>query len=188
MKKTILFFVFFASVIAFSQTDNFAILLEQNKSNATLYSKLKVFESAGYGKSLILDSVTPQQLIDSAKLFLGTKYKFGGTSRSGIDCSGLLYASFTKLGVKITRSSEDIARFGTVILEIDSLKPGDLMFFIGTYKTNKVITHSAIYIGDYQIIHAVTKRGVVISDIRDDYYKKHYIFSTRIFPYEKTSQ
>jgi cell wall-associated NlpC family hydrolase len=188
MKKSILFFLLLSSIFSFSQTDSFSILLEQNKNNTTTYTKLKTFKSVGMGKVLVLDSVTPQQLIDTAKLFLGTKYKFGGTSRAGIDCSGLLYASFTKLGVKITRSSEDIARFGNIILDIDSLKPGDLMFFIGTYKTSKLITHSAIYIGDYQIIHAVTKRGVVISDIRDDYYKKHYIFSTRIFADEKTSQ
>ena len=182
MKKiTVILILLIASIFTTAQTDNFSLLLQQKSSDSVLVQKLKAFSQNGIELSLNLDSISPQQFIDTAKTYIGTPHCMGGISHSCIDCSGLLYASFKSLGINISRSSQDLARYGDIILEIDSLKTGDLIFFVNTYKTTKTITHSGIYIGDYQFIHTSSSRGVVISNIQGSYYLKHYIFSTRIF-------
>ncbi len=181
MKKLILTLFVFSSLNCTSQINNFDLLVEKNKENLNFSNKLNIFKENGIELSLQTDSLKPQQLIDTAKSFLGTPHCMGGIDHSCIDCSGLLYICFKKNGINVPHNSEEISRYGKIILDIDSLMPGDLVFFINTYKTEKFITHAGIYIGSYQFVHTSASKGVVVSDIRSSYYKEHYIFSTRIF-------
>jgi murein DD-endopeptidase / murein LD-carboxypeptidase len=164
-----------------AQTDNFSLLLEQKAGDNELVGKLETFKQGGIEKDLILDDIQPEQLIDSAKKYLGTPHCMGGVTTKCIDCSGMIMASFGDLGVSLPHSSQDISRFGDIILNVDSLKTGDLVFFVGTYNTSKTITHAGIYIGDYEFIHTSASKGVMISNIKSNYYVKHYIFATRVF-------
>ncbi len=181
MKQIFLFIISFLAInLTFAQT-NFDLVLKQHSADTNLIIKLKSFKNRGIERSLDLGGVQPEQLIDTAKSYLGTPHRMGGASRSGIDCSGLLYASLKSFGFRLPHNSEEIARYGKVIVNTDSLQPGDLVFFVKTYKTRKAITHSGIYIQDGKFIHTSTKRGVVVADLSSKYYKKRYIFSTRLW-------
>ncbi len=181
MKRIFLFTVlFFATIFTFAQT-NFDLVLNQHSADANLVKKLKEFRAQGIERSLDVSGVSPQQLIDTAKSYEGTSHVMGGTSHSGIDCSGLLYVSLKSLGFNVPHNSQEIARYGKIIVDTDSLQAGDLVFFVKTYNTRKVITHSGIYIKNGKFIHTSAKRGVIISDLSSNYYKKHYIFSTRLW-------
>ena len=182
MKKTLTLLVLLTiTFFAQAQTDNFQLLLEQKSEDSELVTKLNTFKQGGIEKKLSLESITPEQLIDTAKTYIGTPHCMGGISHDCIDCSGLLYASFKSFGVNVPHSSQEIARYGDIILDIDSLKTGDLIFFVGTYNTSKTITHAGIYIGDYEFIHTSASKGVMVSNLKSNYYEKHYIFSTRVF-------
>ncbi len=179
-------FVFLVVILAApyctnAQSGGFAQLLWLYSHDRVMVKRLKNFRREGIERHLDLHGLTPNQLIDTAKTFLGTPHCMGGTTHRCIDCSGLLYASFRKFGIIVPHSSQGIARYGRIIVDMDSLSPGDLVFFVGTYNTSKLITHSGIYLGDYQFIHTSYRRGVIVSDLRSDYYKKHFIFGTRIF-------
>lgn len=67
-------------------------------------------------------------IIETAKDFLGTAYEYGGTSRAGMDCSGLVYSVFLLRDVALPRSSHAMARVGNK-LPLSSVIPGDLLFF-----------------------------------------------------------
>jgi len=79
------------------------------------------------------------KVISTARTFIGTPYKYGGMTRSGMDCSGLLINSFTAVKVSLARSSEAQSKVGTEI-KMNDLKPGDLVFFATGNKKNQ-ITH-----------------------------------------------
>ncbi len=136
----------------------------------------------GIEKLLELDSISAESLILSAKKYIGTRHRMGGTSIKGIDCSGLLFASFRDINIAIPRSSQAISVYGNKILNKDSLKRGDLIFFTKTYRTNKTITHSGIYLGEGKFIHTSSSYGVGIINLNESkYWLSHYVFGTRIF-------
>jgi murein DD-endopeptidase / murein LD-carboxypeptidase len=144
--------------------------------------KLKNFVKNGFEKPINLSSnVTPDDLIDTAKKYIGVKHKFGGDSKNGMDCSGLIKLTLSKYNIKLPHGSEEQARYGSVIAERNKLKKGDLIFFIDTYTTPKLITHVGLYLGNNEMIHTSTKRGVSISPTDNTYWKPRYLFGTRIF-------
>ena len=116
--------------------------------------------------------------------FLGTPHVMGGTSRSGIDCSGLLHQSFVLNGIEgIPRTAQDFARYGIIIADINDLKRGDLVFFTGTYNSSRFVTHAGICIGQGEFVHTSSKRGVMISKLNDpNYWKSKFAFGTVLVP------
>jgi murein DD-endopeptidase / murein LD-carboxypeptidase len=144
--------------------------------------QLDVFQNGGIEKSLQTRGKQPDQLIKEAERFLRTRHCMGGTSKKCIDCSGLIFIAFQNIGIAFPRVAEEQARYGWIIQNKEDLKRGDLVFFVHTYKTERLITHSGIYIGNQQFIHTSTSRGVMFSDINDPYYwHDKFIFGTRVF-------
>jgi len=181
MKKLLLLIIFFSFSYLSAQVSEYDSLIIQKSNDKSLHSSLIKFKKGGIEKNIEIDTALLNAFVENAKTYIGTKHCMGGLSHKCIDCSGLLYVSFKSIDVNISRTSEGIARYGKIIVNIDSLKKGDLIFFVRTYKTSKLITHTGIYLGDYNFIHTSASRGVIISDIRGSYYKKHYIFGTRVF-------
>lgn len=107
----------------------------------------------------------------------GVPYKYAGKDKAGIDCSGLTSTLYLKV-YKKTISSNTKALVGEVkkINESD-LKEGDLVFFI---TNGKSISHVGVYLQNHKFVHASTKKGVMISDMNEPYFKQNYASSGRV--------
>jgi len=125
---------------------------------------------------------TTSNIIKTAKTFEGTKYKFGGTTKKGMDCSGLVYVAYGKEGVKLPRVSRDIAKQGKSV-SLKKVAEGDLLFF-KTGKSKNRVNHVGIVTkvkkGEVFFIHASTTRGVINSSLNESYWKKTFVEARRI--------
>ncbi|MRX66565.1 NlpC/P60 family protein [Flavobacterium resistens] len=120
-------------------------------------------------------------LIETASENIGVKYKAGGTTKNGFDCSGLVYTTFESENIKLPRSSFEQSKIGIVIPLKDAQK-GDLIFF----KTNKSkqINHvgliTEINSNEIKFIHSSTSKGVIISSTKEPYYQNSFAQINRI--------
>ena len=115
-------------------------------------------------------------LFDFYNNWEGVRYKMGGTSKNGIDCSGFVQKALKeKFNLTLPRSTGEQARIGKPIKKSE-LQMGDLVFF-KTGRTN----HVGIYIEDGKFMHASTKIGVTISELESDYFAKNYWKAQRVF-------
>ncbi len=119
------------------------------------------------------------RLVSRAMKYLGTPYRYGGTTPSGFDCSGFVYYLYGAVfGQRIPRMPHDLAREGMPVGRND-LRRGDIVFFghRGTF------THVGIYAGDGQFVHA-THRGspVSVTPLDSDYYRQRYMMAVRLTP------
>ncbi len=119
-------------------------------------------------------------VLNQAKTYLTTSYQYGGSTKSGIDCSGLVYNSFKYINVLLPKNSEKMALLG-VEIQKNELKVADLLFF----ETNgKNISHVAIVEkverGEVFFIHATTSKGVIISSMNEKYWKNNFVLAKRI--------
>jgi cell wall-associated NlpC family hydrolase len=120
-------------------------------------------------------------LIENATDNIGVKYKAGGTTKSGFDCSGLVFTSFEAEDIKLPRSSFEQAKIGKII-KFNDAKKGDLIFF----KTNKSkqINHVGLIVeirpDEIKFVHSSTSKGVIISSTKEPYYKNSFEQINRI--------
>lgn len=107
------------------------------------------------------------RVLDDADALVGTNYRYGGTDATeGFDAPGFVQFVFAKEGVRLPRTSREIARVGEdVPLDIDALRPGDLLFFAND---GSRIDHVAIYAGHGRIIHSSASGGGVRYDVLDE--------------------
>ncbi|MGR6035103.1 MAG: NlpC/P60 family protein [Candidatus Nitrosoglobus sp.] len=106
----------------------------------------------------------------------GTKYHFGGLSKKGIDCSGFVYITFkSQFGINLPRSTKLLSKIGLEIPK-SKLSPGDLVFF----KTKKLTRHVGIYVEHGKFLHVSTKKGVIISQLNNTYWKSKFWMARRI--------
>ncbi len=117
-------------------------------------------------------------LVSLARRFLGTPYRWGGTGAGGFDCSGFLYAVFSRVGISLPRTSFEMFRSGRPVPR-EQLQPGDLVFFT-TYAPGA--SHAGIYVGGGRFIHASSAGGGVRLDPMDKpYYRARYLGARRYF-------
>lgn len=177
-----IFILMFSTSVILAQDYQIDSLIKiKQQSDSLVAVSLENMKKQGVEKVMKIDSLTADSLISYAQTYLGTPHCMGGTTYKCIDCSGLLYVTFKHFGIKVPHNSDALAHYGKIIANADSLQKGDLVFFIKTYNTSKFITHSGIYIGDGKFIHTSASRGVIISDLKQNYYIHHFIFGTRIF-------
>jgi len=108
----------------------------------------------------------------------GVPYKYGGTSRKGIDCSSLMQILYRDaFGLQIPRTTKNQAKIGYKIKK-NSSREGDLVFF----KTGWNTRHSGIIVEKGKFIHSSTKYGVMISSLNNPYWKSKYWQTRRVLP------
>jgi cell wall-associated NlpC family hydrolase len=121
-------------------------------------------------------------ITSTALKFKGTKYKYGGTTENGMDCSGLVFTSFLEENIELPRSSRGMSLEGERLSLVD-VNIGDLLFF-ETNKKKKVINHVGLVVeiqpGHILFIHSSTSRGVIISSLADDYWFEHFVMARRV--------
>ena len=129
--------------------------------------------------------LTPEEqrtlFLEQCKQYLGTPYKYGGISKTGMDCSGFIFTSAKQsLGIKLPRRAEDLYN-ATERLEKEQLQPGDFLFF----KAANTVNHAAVYLGNDEFIHAASdgpKTGVIISKLSDSYWNTTFVGCGKFLP------
>ncbi len=122
-----------------------------------------------------------KSIVSYAKMFEGTRYKYGGTTKKGMDCSGLVYTSFKKGEIVLPRTSRAMATQGTKI-SIKNVAVGDLLFF-RTNKNKNVINHVGLVIqaGErIEFIHSSVSKGVTISSLDERYWNNCFAQVRRV--------
>lgn len=118
------------------------------------------------------------ELYDTIVNWLGTPYRYAGNCEKGIDCSGLVYMLCSRVyglnpGARTSHGLYDLVEK----IDTDQLKEGDLLFF-RIYKNR--ISHVGMYLSQGKFVHASSSRGVIVSDLNEAYYRKHFAGSGRL--------
>ncbi len=136
-------------------------------------------------KNISITTIEPKgiakNLVNEAEKYLGTPYKIGGTTKAGMDCSGLVMTIYKTQGIELPRISPDQYKYGKP-LQMHEVQPGDLLFFSTPSRPNQ-IGHSAMCVaiedGKIKFIHAAST-GVRYDYLVPGYYLTHYKGACRV--------
>lgn len=143
----------------------------QEQINAQIFSKSQTTASV----SLKTETAnTASQKVNAIyRKWAGTRYRLGGSSHSGIDCSAFVQKTMQgAFNINLPRSTADQRNVGRTISKSE-LRPGDLVFF---RKNN----HVGVYIGGGKFVHASSSRGVTTSSLSESYWARNYTQSRRV--------
>jgi len=125
-----------------------------------------------------VEELNNEKLIDFIDEWYGTRYRYGGEDKEGVDCSAFVQSFMLSLyGLTVPRTSkEQYAQSGRI--KKTELQEGDLVFF-HTKGKGKSISHVGVYLRNNKFIHASSSGGVMISDLDEEYFHKRYVASGR---------
>ena len=131
--------------------------------------------------NLTTDSVI-NSVIHYAKQFDGVKYKFGGTTNKGMDCSGLVTTAFRSEQILLPRTTAYLSVAGTWV-DLKDVQKGDLLFF-ATKKKHRKVNHVGLVTearpGYVEFIHATTSAGVIVSNLAEGFWYFAFVQARRI--------
>lgn len=168
MKKVTIVIALFFSVLAAQAQTKAATGTTDDKSSDDQESLAKGYLSQIMG--VAMSATSNMKLFHFVYDWIGTPYRFGGSSRRGIDCSAFTKELYSQVfNMDIERSSRDIFSMVNPVRR-DDLKEGDLVFF---KIHSRRISHVGIYLGNNRFAHA-SSRGVAISSLDDAYYRRYF--------------
>lgn len=149
------------------------------KSKSAKSEKITIIDTSS---NTINYSAAAIKVVDNAKQYDGVRYKYGGTTKKGMDCSGLVFTSFTKENIVLPRTTKDLAKTGEWI-DVKEVQKGDLLFF-ATKKNSRKVNHVGIVtdsrVGNVEFIHASTSNGVMISNLAERYWYFAFVQARRV--------
>ena len=123
-----------------------------------------------------------EQLLNVANDYQGIRYRWGGMSRNGMDCSGFVKTAFDQFSIDLPRTSREMASRGERVSKSEA-KPGDLIFFKNG--GSRVINHVGIIIevneDEIKFIHSATSKGVSINSTKEAYYSRGFVQINRVY-------
>lgn len=123
---------------------------------------------------------TIDKIVANAMQYEGVRYRYGGTTKRGMDCSGVVYTAFGKENIKLPRASKEMAKKGKKV-SLSKVKKGDLLFFkAGRKYINHVGLITSVKNGEIYFIHATTSRGVIVSLLSEKYWKNAFVKAVTI--------
>lgn len=165
---------------SFSEKEAVNSVVEQTSMSSLPPTEETDIEGSGETENSEEDIVT--KITRYAKEFLGTGYRYGGTGSDGFDCSGLVHTAFSLEGIKLPRTSREMAAIGEK-LELRQVINGDLLFF-QTNPGKKAINHVGLVVDVAEdviyFIHSTTSRGVIISSLTEKYWQESFVTARRI--------
>ncbi len=121
-------------------------------------------------------------IINNAQSYEGVRYKYGGTTKKGMDCSGLIYTAFQSEDISLPRSSSAMATHGDWI-DVKEVREGDLLFF-ATKRNSRTVNHVGLVtssrLGRVEFIHASTSKGVMTSLLSERYWYFAFVQARRL--------
>ena len=157
--------------------------------SSTLYQQVLEQEEAATEKELAAFAdgksyqlpVLADSILERGMSLIGTRYRFGGTSEAGFDCSGFIgYLFREEAGMNLPRSTREMINVDAPLVSRSKLEPGDLLFFATNGRRGRV-SHAGIYLGDNQFIHSSSRKsgGVRVDSLGDSYWSKTFIEAKR---------
>lgn len=121
-------------------------------------------------------------IISKAKTYKGVRYKYGGDSKKGMDCSGLIVTSFKSEDILLPRTTAQLSTFGDWI-DLKKVNEGDLLFF-ATKKNSRRVNHVGIVTKvngkDLEFIHSTSSKGVITSSLSEGYWYLAFVQARRV--------
>ncbi len=137
----------------------------------------EVYENLGLNKSR-KDNF---KLYKEAASWLHVPHVDGGSSRNGTDCSFFVYNLYKNVYNKtVERNSADILNKNCKRISRSRLKEGDLVFFNTNEKSKSKVNHVGVYLKENKFIHSSTSKGVIVSDLDENYYRKFWVCGGRV--------
>ena len=123
---------------------------------------------------------SPRRLARVVEGYLGIPYKWGGTTRAGMDCSAFARAIFRQTyGIELPRTVKQMYGIGRIVNQRQDLKPGDLVFFRDVF-SRQGVSHVGIYLGKERFVHAGVSTGGTITSLDHPYFYRRYVGARRV--------
>lgn len=140
---------------------------------------LAYMDDGGGTDETIACGIGKKKIIDAIMDWVGTRYHFGGTGHSGIDCSSFTRTVFASAGnIMLPRTAAEQSTFGTSVKNRENMQFGDIVFF--HTRRHCYVSHVGIYLGDNLFAHSSSRYGVTISSLESTYYNKRLIGVKRL--------
>lgn len=166
---------YYGSTVDITGTCDVWYQIRYNAGYAYVHSDYVAFSQGQTPQQTLLG----QNLVETAKQYIGTPYVYGGMSPSGFDCSGFVKYIYSLYGVNLNRVANDQANNGYYVSK-DQLIPGDIICF-SNYPGSSYIGHVGIYVGNNQFIHSPRTGYTVTIESLDGSYGNRYYTARRIF-------
>ena len=152
------------------------------RSIVTSKSKSTKIDSRSKKSASNVYNPVADKVVDYAFKFDGVRYKYGGTTKKGMDCSGLIVTSFHSENISLPRSTGDLSTTGDWV-DLKEVTKGDLLFF-ATQKNSRNVNHVGIVTeardGFVEFIHASTSNGVMVSNMAEKYWYFSFVQARRV--------